>query len=286
MAPQSRVFAVVNQKGGVGKTTTAVNLAASFAASERSTLLVDLDPQANATSACGVGPVQAHVYDALIGRCVMKDLATDTELRYLHLIPSGRDLYGAEIELISMPERERRLERALADLRDAYELVIIDCPPSLGLLTLNALAAADAVIIPMQCEYYALEGLAGLLETINAVRQQLNADLSLEGIVLTMADQRNTLCRQVEAEVRTHFGEQVFANVIPRNVRLSEAPSHGKPALLYDIHSKGAISYLHLAEEILRRSTGTGPGVALANRDAGAAPPPAAMGAGKYGGDE
>ena len=286
MAPQSRVFAVVNQKGGVGKTTTAVNLAASFAASERSTLLVDLDPQANATSACGVGPVQAHVYDALIGRCVMKDLATDTELRYLHLIPSGRDLYGAEIELISMPERERRLERSLADLRDAYELVIIDCPPSLGLLTLNALAAADAVIIPMQCEYYALEGLAGLLETIDAVRQQLNADLSLEGIVLTMADQRNTLCRQVEAEVRTHFGEQVFANVIPRNVRLSEAPSHGKPALLYDIHSKGAISYLHLAEEILRRSTGTGPGVALANRDAGAAPLPAAMGAGKYGGDE
>jgi chromosome partitioning protein len=185
-----------------------------------------------------------------------------------------------------MPERERRLERALADLRDAYELVIIDCPPSLGLLTLNALAAADAVIIPMQCEYYALEGLAGLLETIDAVRQQLNADLSLEGIVLTMADQRNTLCRQVEAEVRTHFGEQVFANVIPRNVRLSEAPSHGKPALLYDIHSKGAISYLHLAEEILRRSTGTGPGVALANRDAGAAPPPAAMGTGKYGGDE
>jgi chromosome partitioning protein len=286
MAPQSRVFAVVNQKGGVGKTTTAVNLAASFAASERSTLLVDLDPQANATSACGVGPAKAHVYDALIGRCVMKDLATDTELRYLHLIPSGRDLYGAEIELVSTPERERRLQRALADLRNAYELVIIDCPPSLGLLTLNALAAADAVIIPMQCEYYALEGLAGLLETINAVRQQLNAELSLEGIVLTMADQRNTLCRQVEAEVRSHFGDQVFANVIPRNVRLSEAPSHGKPALLYDIHSKGAISYLRLAEEILRRSTATGPGVPHADRNAGAAPPPAAMGAGKYGGDE
>jgi chromosome partitioning protein len=286
MAPRSRVFAVVNQKGGVGKTTTAVNLAASFAASERSTLLVDLDPQANATSAYGVGPVQAHVYDALIGRCVMKDLVTDTDMRYLHLIPSGRDLYGAEIELISAPDRERRLQLALADLRDAYELVMIDCPPSLGLLTLNALAAADAVIIPMQCEYYALEGLAGLLETIDAVRQQLNADLSLEGIVLTMADQRNTLCRQVQAEVRSHFGDQVFANVIPRNVRLSEAPSHGKPALLYDIHSKGSISYLRLAEEILQRLARTGPGGPPANRNAGTVTPAAAMGAGKHGGDE
>ena len=286
MAPRSRVFAVVNQKGGVGKTTTAVNLAASFAASERSTLLVDLDPQANATSAYGVGPVQAHVYDALIGRCVMKDLVTDTEMRYLHLIPSGRDLYGAEIELISAPDRERRLQLALADLRDAYELVMIDCPPSLGLLTLNALAAADAVIIPMQCEYYALEGLAGLLETINAVRQQLNADLSLEGIVLTMADQRNTLCRQVQAEVRSHFGDQVFANVIPRNVRLSEAPSHGKPALLYDIHSKGSISYLRLAEEILQRLARTGPGGPPASRNTGAVTPAAGMGAGKHGGDE
>ncbi len=286
MAPRSRVFAVVNQKGGVGKTTTAVNLAASFAASERSTLLVDLDPQANATSAYGVGPVQAHVYDALIGRCVMKDLVINTEMRYLHLVPSGRDLYGAEIELISAPDRERRLQRALADLRDAYELVMIDCPPSLGLLTLNALAAADAVIIPMQCEYYALEGLAGLLETIDAVRQQLNAGLALEGIVLTMADQRNTLCRQVQAEVRSHFGDQVFANVIPRNVRLSEAPSHGKPALLYDIHSKGSVSYLRLAEEILQRLSDTGPGGPPANRNAGTLTPAAVMDAGKHGGDE
>ena len=286
MAPRSRVFAVVNQKGGVGKTTTAVNLAASFAASERSTLLVDLDPQANASSACGVGPVQTHVYDALIGRCSMKDLVSDTDMRYLHLVPSGRDLYGAEIELIATPDRERRLQHALADLRDTYELVMIDCPPSLGLLTLNALAAADAVIIPMQCEYYALEGLAGLLETINAVRQQLNADLSLEGIVLTMVDQRNTLCRQVQAEVRSHFGDQVFANVIPRNVRLSEAPSHGKPALLYDIHSKGSISYLRLAEEILQRQARTGPEGPPANRNDCTVTPAATMRAGVHGGDE
>ena len=260
MASRRRVFAVVNQKGGVGKTTTAANLAASFAASERATLLVDLDPQANATSAYGV-KATTHIYDALIGRCVMKDLVAATELRYLHLIPSGRDLYGAEVELISAPRRERRLEVALTDLGDDYEIVIIDCPPSLGLLTLNALVAADAVLIPMQCEYYALVGLAGLMETIEAVQRELNEKLTLEGIVLTMADPRNTLSRQVEAEVRSHFGDRVFTAVIPRNVRLSEAPSHGKPILLYDIHSKGAVAYLHLAEEILNRMRRVTPGV-------------------------
>ena len=259
MASRSRVLAVVNQKGGVGKTTTAVNLAASFAASERTTLLVDFDPQANATSAYGM-KATTHVYDALIGRCVMKDVVLATELRYLQIIPSGRDLYGAEVELISTPRRERCLELSLADLRDAYEIVIIDCPPSLGLLTLNALVAADAVVIPMQCEYYALEGLAGLMETIEAVQRELNQKLSLEGIVLTMADPRNTLSRQVESEVRSHFGDRVFRSVIPRNVRLSEAPSHGKPVLLYDIHSKGAVAYLHLAEEILKRIQGSTPG--------------------------
>jgi chromosome partitioning protein len=250
---RSHVFAVVNQKGGVGKTTTSVNLAASLAVSERKTLLIDLDPQANATSAFGLAPADQHIYDALCGECVMKDLALSTELKHLQVVPSGRDLYGAEVELVSKLNRERQLERALADLRDDYDYVLIDCPPSLGLLTLNALSAADAVIIPLQCEYYALEGLAGLIETIELVRNQINPGLKLEGIVLTMADQRNNLSRQVSDEVRGHFGTSVFETVIPRNVRLSEAPSHGKPILLYDAHSKGATSYLHLARELIAR---------------------------------
>ncbi len=253
MASTSRVFAVVNQKGGVGKTTTAVNLATAFAVSERPTLLLDFDPQANASSAFGGVGAGLQVYDALSGRSVMKDVVQPTELRYLHLIPSGRDLYGAEIELVAATDREHCLERALADIRDSYEIILIDCTPSLGLLTVNALAAADAVIVPLQCEYYALEGLAGLMETIEIVRGHLNPTLVLEGIVLTMADLRNNLARQVEQEVRGHFSERVFRTVIPRNVRLSEAPSHGKPAILYDADSKGSRSYLELAEEILHR---------------------------------
>jgi len=248
-----RVFAVVNQKGGVGKTTTAVNLAASLAASERRTLLIDLDPQANASTAFGIIDADRHIYDALIGRCVMKDVARATELGFLEVVPSGRDLVGAEIELVSLPDRERRLALAMADLRDRYDYIVIDCPPSLGLLTLNALTAADEVLIPLQCEYYALEGLARLLDTVELVRRSLNPTLALGGIVPTMVDLRNALSHQVLREVRAHFGDRVFQTAIPRNVRLSEAPSHGKPILLYDVRSRGALAYLRLAEELLRR---------------------------------
>jgi chromosome partitioning protein len=247
----ARVMTVVNQKGGVGKTTSAVNLAASFAASERATLLIDLDPQANAGSAYGVANPPLQIYDALIGECVIADATLQTELDYLHLVPAGQDLVGAEIELVSQPDRERRLANVLDEAREQYEIILIDCPPSLGLLTLNALTVADSVLIPLQCEYYALEGLARLLETVDLVRAQLNPKLELQGIILTMFDARNNLSRQVEAEVRQHFADKVYRSRIPRNVRLSEAPSHGQPILLYDIHSRGAVAYLKLAEEIL-----------------------------------
>ncbi|MEN8182582.1 MAG: ParA family protein [Myxococcota bacterium] len=250
---RSQVLAIANQKGGVGKTTTAVNLAASLAASERPTLLIDLDPQGNASSAFGIRDPHPQIYHALIGERVVKDAAHPTELSHLHVVPAGVDLVGAEIELVSTPHRERRLEMALADARHDYDFVLIDCPPSLGLLTLNALAAADGVLLPLQCEYYALEGLARLLETLDRVRRDLNPGLRLEGILLTMVDGRNNLSRQVAAEVRAHFGSQVLRTLIPRNVRLSEAPSHGKPVLLYDIHSRGAVAYLELAEELLQR---------------------------------
>jgi chromosome partitioning protein len=252
---RARVVAVVNQKGGVGKTTTSVNVAASVAAAERRTLLVDLDPQGNASSGVGVSPrtVERSVYDALIGRATLREVMLATELPPLMLIPSKQDLVAVEVELVDDPDRAYKLRRVLDELLDEerFEYVFIDCPPSLGILTVNALAAADRVLVPMQCEYYALEGLTSLMATIDRVRGGMNARLELEGIVLTMFDPRNNLAHQVADEVKRHF--HVFESVIPRNVRLSEAPSHGKPALLYDVQSKGAQGYLSLAREMLSR---------------------------------
>jgi len=249
----SRIVSIANQKGGVGKTTTAVNFGASLATAERTVLLVDLDPQANATSGLGVGgaDIAASTYEVLIGAVTADAAITATALDFLDVLPASRDLAGAEIELVDTENREARLREALAPIRDRYEYIIIDCPPSLGILTLNALCAADAVVVPLQCEYYALEGLSRLIETIEILRERLNPRLEIDGILLTMYDARNNLSEQVAREVRQNFDGRVFETVIPRNVRLSESPSFGKPALLYDVRSKGTQRYLDFAREYL-----------------------------------
>ncbi|GBE04799.1 MAG TPA: ParA family protein [Nitrospirae bacterium] len=255
-----KVIAIANQKGGVGKTTTAINVAASLAAAEKNVLLIDTDPQGNSTSGIGIerSGLSASLYDIYRGTGKIDEIIQKTNLDHLDVVPSTIDLIGAELELISKEGREDILRQAIDPVRSRYDYIFIDCPPSLSLLTINALVAAESLLVPVQCEYYALEGITALIKTLNLVRESFNPSLDIEGILVTMFDVRNTLSNQVAAELRQHFGEKVYKTVIPRNVTLAEAPSHGKPVILYDVSSKGAQSYMALAKEVMDNENGTG----------------------------
>jgi chromosome partitioning protein len=251
----SRILAVANQKGGVGKTTTAVNLATALAATHKKVLIIDLDPQGNASTGLGVDRVarQETTYNLLIGDAHIADVITPTMVPGLSVAPSSVDLSGAELELIDAPRREYRLKSVLAEVSNDFDYILIDCPPALGLLTLNAFCAAHSVLVPLQCEFYALEGLSHLVKTVNRIKRAFNSELEIQGVVLTMYDRRNNLSDMVAADVRNHFGDKVYETVIPRNVRVSEAPSYGKPVLLYDWRCAGSQAYIHLASEILKQ---------------------------------